>query len=325
MKIFVTGATGYIGSHIVKTLASKGHTVHAYCRSATKAKNITQDGVEVFIGTLDDIPAIIEGMRECEQVYHLAAFAKVWAKDSGDFYRINVEGTKNILEVARDLKVQRVVFTSTGGIYGASFGKPIDESYVRQKDFFNEYEGSKCLAESWVKSYVIDGLDVVIVSPTRVYGPYLFGEPESITKIIKSFVNGRWRWIPGPANKLGNYVFIDDVVRGHLMAMEKGRKGQTYLLGGSNHSFMEFFSLLKSSTGIKRTLFVLPIWIIGLVAFISLKLANWFGIEPKITPKWVAKARFDWVVSPELSFNELDIEPTPIEEGLSRTISWLKQ
>jgi len=324
MKIFVSGATGYIGSHLTKTLISKGHEVHAYCRSAEKAKNISWKGVEVFIGTLDNIPAIAKAMAGCEQVYHLAAFAKVWAKDSGQFYRINVEGTKNILDVATDLDVQRVVFTSTGGVYGASFGEAITEDFVRKADFFNEYEGSKSLAESWVKDYVIKGLDVVIVSPTRVYGPYIFGQSESVTRMIQSFVKGNWRWIPGPAEKLGNYVYIKDVVEGHIRAMEKGSRGRTYILGGTNHSYKEFFSVLKEVSGISRKLYVLPIWLIQLVAYASLKLADWFDIEPGLTPKWVAKAKFDWSVNPERSFTELDIESTPLAEGLKETVNWIR-
>lgn len=324
MKIFVSGATGYIGSHLVKALSSSGHEVHAYCRSAEKARNISWEGVKVFIGDLDSIADIKEAMVGCEQVYHLAAFAKVWARDSGEFYQINVEGTKNILDVAKDIAVKRVVFTSTGGIYGASIDSTITEEYVRQKDFFNEYEGSKCLAESWVKDYVINGLDVVIVSPTRVYGPYLFGKPESVTGMIQSYVAGKWRWLPGPAAKTGNYVFINDVVTGHLQAMAKGIRGRTYILGGYNHSNMEFFNVLKEVSGISRKLFALPIWLIWLVAYISLKLAEWFGIEPKLTPRWVAKAKYDWNVSAERSYTELDIVPTSLSEGLKETVDWIR-
>jgi len=324
MRIFVSGATGYIGSHLVKSLSASGHEVHAFCRSVEKAKNISWDGVKVFIGTLDDIDAIKCAMEGCEQVYHLAAFAKVWAKDSGQYYRINVEGTKNVLDVARDNNIKRVVYTSTGGIYGASFNGVITEDYIRQKDFFNEYEGSKCLAESLVKDYVINGLDVVIVSPTRVYGPYLFGKPESVTAMVQAYVRGKWRWLPGPPNKLGNYVYIRDVVLGHLYAMDKGIRGRTYILGGFNHSNSDFFKVLKEVSGISRKLYALPLWLIWLVAYLSLKRAAWFGIEPRLTPKWLAKAKYDWEVNAERSFTELGIAPTSLAEGLKETVRWIR-
>lgn len=324
MKVFVTGATGYIGSHLVKALANKGYEVHAYCRSARKGSFISFPGVQIFTGTLLEKGKLEEAMRGCQQVYHLAAFAKVWAKDSGHFYEVNVLGTKNLLEVAQSLEVEKVVFTSTGGVFGASMDGEVTEDFVRKKDFFNEYEGSKCLAESWVKDFVIQGMNIVIVNPTRVYGPYLFGQPESVTKMIASFVRGNWRWIPGSPENSGNYVFIDDVVRGHLMAMEKGIRGRSYILGGLNYSYQEFFGVLKKQSGIQRKLYQLPIWMIMLIAKISLFLANTFGLEPQLTPKWVAKAKYHWNVDASRSFNELGIEPTPLDIGLKATVEWLK-
>ncbi len=324
MKAFVTGSTGYIGSHLVNALIRRGYSVNALCRSVEKSKAIEQEGVEIIVGDLSNRDALIKGMENCSVVFHVAAMAKVWDKDSGSFYRINVEGTKNILDASVLGGVSRVVFTSTGGIYGASLKGTITEDSVRQLDFFNEYEGSKCLAESWVKDYVIRGLDVVIVSPTRVYGPYLFGEPESVTKMVKAFVKQSWRWIPGPVDKLGNYVFIDDVVNGHILAMEKGVKGSTYILGGSNHSYMEFFQLLRSLSGINRRLFPMPLWIIRFVAYVNLKSAQLFGIEPVITPKWVAKAKYDWKVDASKAHKELGMTITPLREGLQRTIDWIR-
>jgi len=324
MKIFITGGTGYIGSHLVKALVARGYIVHALCRSENKAKQISGEGVEIFFGDLDKESKILEAMKGCDIVFHVAAIAKVWEKDSGRFYKINVEGTKNVLDAALECGVKRVIFTSTGGVYGASINGPLSESSVRQKDFFNEYEGSKCLAESWVKDYVIQGLDVVIVSPTRVYGPYLFGKPESATRMIHDFVKGSWRWIPGPAEKLGNYVYIDDVIEGHILAMEKGEKGRTYILGGANHSYTDFFSILKSVSGIKRKLFPLPISLIYLIAYISLKLAEWFNIEPALTPKWVAKAKYNWEVDTSRAVLELGLKPTSLESGLRKTVEWIR-
>lgn len=324
MKIFVTGATGYIGSHLVKQLVESGHRVVAYCRSAAKAEHIRMDQVEIAIGDLDDRQGLMEAIQGCEAVFHVAAFARVWAKDSGTFYRINVEGTRNVLEAAKNSSVSRVVFTSTGGVFGASFDQPVTESHIRKKDFFNEYEGSKCLAESWVKDYVIAGLDIVIVSPTRVYGPYLFGTPESVTRMISSYVKGAWRWIPGPAEKIGNYVFIDDVVAGHIRALEKGKSGETYILGGTNHTYTEFFHILKQVSGLNKLMIPLPIWVINLIAYMNLLGARIFSIEPALTPKWVAKARYHWEVDVSKMREQLGVRGVPLEEGLRRTVSWLR-
>lgn len=324
MKIFVTGATGYIGSHLVKQLVASGHQVVAYCRSPKKAEHIRMDQVEIAIGDLDDRQGLTEAIQGCEAVFHVAAFAKVWARDSGTFYRINVAGTRNVLEAAKNSSVSRVVFTSTGGVYGASFDQPVSESYIRQKDFFNEYEGSKCLAESWVKDYVIAGLDVVIVSPTRVYGPYLFGAPESVTRMIQAYVSGGWRWIPGPAEKVGNYVYIDDVVAGHIRALERGKRGETYILGGTNHTYAEFFDTLRKVSGLNKKLIPLPLWLIYFIAYLNLLGARLFNMEPELTPKWVAKARYHWEVDASKTRKHLGVHGVTLEEGLQRTVSWIR-
>ena len=138
MKIFITGATGYIGSHLALRLAESGHEVHALCRSREKADQLNHPMIRPIIGDLHDYKALTEGMQGCDQVYHVAAFARVWAKDSGQFYAINVEGTRHVLNACVAAGVKKVVFTSTGGIFGASFGEAITESYIRKKDFFNE-------------------------------------------------------------------------------------------------------------------------------------------------------------------------------------------
>lgn len=324
MTVFITGATGYIGSHLAMRLAQSGVQVHALCRSEERGRLLEHPNIRKYYGDLHAIDVMDQAMQGCQQVYHVAAFARVWHRNPGTYYDINVSGTRHVLECCVRHRVEKVVFTSTGGVYGASTHGVITEDYIRQLDFFNEYEASKCLAESWVKDFVIQGLHVVIVSPTRVYGPYLFGSPESVTRMISQYVLGSWRWIPGPADKIGNYVYIDDVVTGHIQAMERGRAGQTYILGGTNHSYTEFFSLLQQVSGIRRRMIGLPLWLIRLIAWVEERKAVWLGMSPAMTPKWVAKARFDWEVDPSKSIREFDLQLVPLKEGLERTIAWLR-
>ena len=323
MKVFVTGGTGYVGSHLIKKLVENGNQVHALVRSKEKAKNIAHPNVIIFEGDLLDTKKIQAAMEDCEVVYHLAAFAKVWTKNVNTYFKMNVVATKTVLDIAKQLEVKKVVVTSTAGVYGASMDETITEEFVRTSDFFNEYESSKALAESWVKDYVIKGLDVVIVSPTRIYGPFLFGETASITQLIEKFVFNNWRIIPGDGSKIGNYVYIDDVVQGHLLAMEKGEKGHTYLLGGENHTYNDFFEQLSKSSGLKRKMIRLPLSIQMLFAKLQL-LKIPFGGTPLITPKWIAKGKYHWKVSPEKAKNELGLEITSLAEGVDQTIQWLK-
>lgn len=322
MKVFITGGTGYIGAYLVKKLVEQGHTVHALVRSPEKAKQIAHPNVVLFRGDILDKDSIEKAMEGCEQVYHLAAFAKVWAKEVKTFFYLNVVATNLILDAAIKFNVKRVVVTSTAGVFGASISGIITEKSGRDLDFFNEYESSKALSESKIKDYVIKGLDVVIVSPTRVYGPFLFGKTESITQLIEKFVLGNWRFIPGDGTKIGNYVFVEDVVEGHLLAMEKGQKGNTYILGGPNHSYNEFFKTVSEISGVKRKMIHMPIGLQMLFSRLQL-VKTWFGKEPLITPKWIAKGKYDWEVSPQKAIDELGLQPKSLKAGVKITVDWL--
>lgn len=323
MKIFVTGATGYIGAYLVKKLAEQGHTVHALVRSPEKAKNIAHPNIQFFKGDILDKASIEKAMEGCEQVYHLAAFAKVWAKEVKTFFDMNVVATNLILDAAIKFGIKRVVVTSTAGVFGASLSGTITETSARDLDFFNEYESSKALSESKIKDYVINGLDVVIVSPTRVYGPFLFGKTESITQLIEKFVLGKWRFIPGDGSKTGNYIFVEDVVDGHLLAMEKGKRGHTYILGGTNHDYNEFFQTISDVSGVKRKMIHMPIGLQMLFSRLQMT-KTWFGKEPLITPKWIAKGKYDWHVSPQKAIDELGLKPTSLKDGIKLTVDWLR-
>ncbi|TAL59574.1 MAG: NAD-dependent epimerase/dehydratase family protein [Bacteroidetes bacterium] len=323
MKYFVTGATGYIGAHLVRRLTNSGHTVHALVRDYKKAQAIKNERVKLFMGDITDPLSIEKAMEGCDYVFHLAAFAKVWAKNPKTFFDLNVTATNNVLDAAMKHGIKRCVVTSTAGVFGASLDETITEKSSRNFDFFNEYESSKALSESKIKDYVIAGLDVVIVSPTRVYGPYLFGSPESVTLMIEKFVNDRWRFIPGNGKKKGNYIFVSDVADGHLLAMEKGQKGHTYILGGTNHDYIEFFDALKKLSGVIRRMIKIPLALQSFIAYLQL-IKTWFGREPFFTPKWIAKGKYDWHVTPDKAIHELGLKITSLEEGLQRTMEWAR-
>lgn len=323
MSIFITGGTGYIGAHLLKKLTDAGEKIHVLVRSEKKATNIKHPNVAIFEGDIMNKDSIRDAMQGCNKVYHLAAFAKVWAKDPKIYFDINITATVNILEVAQEIGVSKVIVTSTAGVYGASVSDDITETYVRDFDFFNEYESSKAISESRIKDFVIAGLDVSIVSPTRVYGPYLIGQPQSVTQLIHKYVKGNWRIIPGDGTKIGNYVFVDDVIDGHILAMEKGQKGHTYILGGENHDYNSFFKILANESGIHRKMIKLPIGFQMLFSRIQLMKIP-FGGTPLITPKWIAKGKYDWKVDANKAINELGLKITSLQEGVKKTIDWVE-
>ena len=207
MNIFITGATGYVGNNLANRLAAEGHTVHAICRSANKKSLLSHPNIKIFEGDINNVASIENGMKNCEQVYHLAAFARVWSKDPGMFYKLNVEGTKNVLDVAKKLDVKNIVFTSTGGVLGPSNGRPVKEDDQRYGNVFNEYEDTKTQAENLCKEYCNKyGLRIVIVNPPRIYGPGIESESNAVTRLVKLYVKGKWKILPGDGKRTGSYV-----------------------------------------------------------------------------------------------------------------------
>ncbi len=326
MKVLVTGGSGYIGTHLIESLISQGHIVHALVRTPSRATHLIKPGIDIFNGDLTDISAVMKAMSGCKQVYHMGGCASVWERDPRVYYTINVEGTRNVLDAAIHHKVEKVVFTSTAGVLGPSISGVVHESKSRDIDFFNEYESSKAHAESLVKSYVTDfGLDAVIVSPTRVYGPYIAGQPGSITLIISKFIQGKWRFIPGDGTKIGNYVFVDDVVSGHLLAMLNGQPGGTYILGGDNYTYNEFFATLKEVSGSDYFLIKMPVFIQKLFAHIVLFFARLRGVTPAVTIKWIRRGNYHWEVCVDKAKNNLGYSVTPLKVGLKKTVTWAEK
>ncbi|MEN8251659.1 MAG: SDR family oxidoreductase [Bacteroidota bacterium] len=325
MKIFITGATGMLGSHIAKALSDRGHTVNVLVRSKEKAENLTFPNINIFEGDITDKQSIDAAMKGCRQVYHLAAFAGVWAPDTGTFYDVNVGGTTNVLQSALENNIEKVVITSTAGNLGPSIHGIITEDKVRDTDILNEYEGSKIMADSRAREFIArHNMNIVFVLPTRVYGPYLLGNHAAVTLVIDKFVNHGWRIYPGRGNETGNFVYIDDVTQGHLLAMEKGIKGESYIIGGENATSITFFELLGELSGIKRKMIRIPIWLQMLFARTQLFLANNFNRKPLITPGWIKKGTYDYEISSDKAVNALGYSVTPLKDGLSKTVEYLK-
>lgn len=325
MKIFVTGATGYIGQKLVARLINQGHDVHALCRTRPDGGLFDNPRITIYQGDLFDREKINEAMAGCKQAYHIAAYARVWAKNPKTFFEINVQGTVNVLDAALQQGVEKVVFTSTGGTYGISNGRPITEDCVRTVDFFNEYESSKFMAEEKVQQYVRQGLEAVIVHPTRVYGPGVWTESNAVSHLVKMYIQGEWHIIPGNGKALGNFSYVDDVVDGHLLAMEKGKAGEKYILGGENTDFNAFFALLKKLSDKSYLMVNIPMPLITLYGWQEEVTAKWFGREPLVTPKWTQKYKLDAALSSEKAIRELGYSITPLEVGLTRTLQWLRE
>lgn len=324
MKIFITGATGYIGTNLALHLANSGHTVHALYRSKSKAASLKHDNVRLFEGNISDAKSLKRAMQSCDGVFHVAAFARVWARDPKTFFDINVDGTLNVINMAARLGVKKIVFTSTAGVFGPSINGVITEESKKTIDFFTEYERSKSVAEEKILELVSKGQNIVIVNPTRVYGPGLLSVSNAVTRMIKFYIEGKFHIIPGNGKSIGNYVFIDNVIDGHILAMQKGKPGEKYILGGTNTSYTEFFDTLINVSQKKYYLFKLPLSLMSVTSNLMMIMSKLSGKPPMITPAWVKRLLYDWEVSSKKAESVLGYKITPLAEGLKKTINWIE-
>jgi nucleoside-diphosphate-sugar epimerase len=327
MKVLITGANGFLGARLAQRLANEGIEVRAMVRRIQNYPELQHPKIELCKGDVSDANSLAEAMRGIQQVYHLAALATDWAADMRDFYRVNVDGTVNVLEAAKAAGVEKIVVTSTAGTIGPpdpSNVYPVDENHIRWVNYLLDYEASKAIADERILQYVLNGLDVVTVSPTRVYGPGPMERKNGYLLLINSYLNKSIAAYPGLGDRLANMVFIDDVVEGHILAMEKGRAGEKYLLGGSNVTFKDLFDTLKKVIGKSTRTLPIPMRLFSMVAGINALTSRMSGKAPMLTRAWISKVKYSWPVSSEKAMRELGYAPVSFEEGIRRTVEWLR-
>jgi nucleoside-diphosphate-sugar epimerase len=336
-KVLVTGATGFIGTRLVQALVERGNRVRALSRRADPQPPpgfdwehggpLAHPNVELVRGDITDPESLRQAVEGCRYVFHLAAYAKNWAPDPKTYHRMNVEGMQNVFEAAEREAVERIVWTSTCVTLGPSRpGEVGDEQTPRTTDrFLTEYEETKAIAEQHAIERARDGLPVVIVNPTRVYGPGQLTEGNSVTLLIDQYDRGKAPILLNRGVNVGNWVLVDDVAEGHILAMEKGRIGERYLLGGENASLKELLDTVDRVSGKRH--FRMPVFPPGALTFAWLqkKRAEWLGIYPQITPGWVRTFLVEWAQSSDKAEKELGYRRTPLEEGVRMTYEWLQR
>lgn len=325
MKVLVTGATGFIGQNLTRYLFSKGYNIRAFCRSNSDISILSEIPVQIYRGDVLDMSSVERALDGCDYVFHLAGYAKNWSKDPQIYFDVNVKGTKNVLEASQKMDIKKVIFTSTSMTFGPSRESPIAEFKTRRIEFFCDYERSKFYAEDAVDCYVQRGLPVVIVNPTRVFGPGLLTEANSVTKMVMKYLKGKWRLTLADGSAIGNYVFIEDVVHGLWLALERGKPGEKYILSGENLSLNEFFDTLENLSHKHFKMIHVPSWIVRVYAGFLASLAGWFNSYPLITPDWVKVFCKDWAFSSNKAESELGYTFTPFQDALQKTINWLNK
>jgi nucleoside-diphosphate-sugar epimerase len=324
MGIFITGATGYLGNRLAKKLISFGEKVNLFVRNPDALGDMRSPNVNIFQGDLLDYDSVYDAMDGCRYVIHVAASARLWTKDPNDFYRINVEGTKLVLQAAKARNIEKFVHTSTGGVSGPSLSIPNTEETPRWASFNNDYEISKYLAEEEVLKAFREGLPALIVRPTRVFGPGNLSPSAGINRLISGYINNRFAFLPFDPKKVGNYGFIDDIVDGHIQAMRIGKPGEKYLLGGENVSYERLFDLMRKHVSQKGLVLRAPKTAIKTLSWLEFLLAKSFEREPSITPDFVVRLGQNAACDCSKAVREIGYKITPFEEALKTTIISLK-
>lgn len=322
MKALVTGATGFIGGAVVRALVKSGIDVRVLARAGADLQNIQNLTVERVEGDLRDPASLRRSLAGCRQLYHVAAHYALWAKDPSIFYDINVTGTKNLLEAARDIGVERIVYCSTIGAIGLPPGGGLgtEETPVSLEQMAGHYKRSKYLAEQEVVKLAKAGLPVVIVNPSAPVGA---GDvkPTPTGQVIVDFMKGR---MPAYIETGMNIVDVDDVAAGHLLAMEKGRIGERYILGNKNLMLREVFEIMSRLTGIKAPTIKLPRLAILPLAYANQWIANLTGQSPRIPLEGVKMAKYKMHYDCSKAIRELGIPLTPPEVALEKAVRWFR-
>ncbi|HVX48790.1 MAG TPA: NAD-dependent epimerase/dehydratase family protein [Chitinophagaceae bacterium] len=324
MQILVTGATGFIGSKLCMALAGSGNKVHALCRNVNSSLLPVHKNIHPYRGDLLDKRSLSEAMQGCRHVYHTAALAKMWVRKKTEFHHINVTGTKNVMETAIECNVEKLVHTSTCGVWGPVLKHPVTEEDPRITGFPIDYERTKYLAELEVNAAVKKGLRAVIVNPSRVYGEGPVTEGNIVGRMVQAYLQGRWHVNPAKGLQVSNYAYVNDVVQGHIAAMQKGVAGHRYILGGEDISFNHFFFMLQKVSGIHRMLFKVPQQYIQAYSYFEAFKTAVTGLPPVLLPAVAERLKYNQRYSSAKAIQQLDYTITPFANAFKKTVQYLQ-
>lgn len=314
----VTGASGFIGWHVTSKLIERGIPVRLLLRSGSVVHDLDAERVT---GDLRDAASLERAVAGCGVVFHIAADYRLWAKDPSELYRSNVDGTRNLLKAARTAGVERVVYTSTVGCIGIPSGSPGDETVsVDIDEMKGAYKRSKYQAEQVAIDFAKSGLPVIIVNPTAPVGDHDF-KPTPTGKIILDFIRGN---MPAFLDTGLNLVDVRDTAEGHLLACERGKSGERYILGCDNLTLEQIFGHLEKVSGMKAPRWRIPYSVAYAAGMASTSWANLTGHEPRAPLDAVKMARKKMFVSVAKAEQELGFRPGPVDAALGRAVEWFR-
>ena len=314
----VTGASGFLGWHVTRLLVERGHRVRALVRPASKIRELD---VEQVTGDLRDACSLERAVAGCGMVFHVAADYRLWAADESELYGSNVDGTRYLMEAARKAGVERVVYTSTVGCIGVPQGGEGDETRpVALSDMAGAYKRSKFLAEQTALEFAASGLPVVIVNPTAPIGDHDF-KPTPTGKIVLDFLKGE---MPAFIDTGLNIVDARDVALGQLLASERGKPGERYILGSENLTLAEILGKLAATTGRPAPTVKLPYAVAYAAGVVTTAWARVTGKPPRAPLDAVRIARKKMFVSHAKAARDLGFTPGSADGALRRAVEWFQ-
>jgi dihydroflavonol-4-reductase len=329
MKCFVTGGSGFIGANLVQELVARGHAVRVLLRPGSDTRGLAGAGFERVEGDLGDRERLQAGLRGCDWCFHVAASYHLWLKDYAPMYAANVDGTRTVLEAAAAAGCSRIVYTSTVGCIGLPKNTngqvtPSDETATAtEAQMSNHYKRSKWQAEQVALDLARKGLPIVIVNPSAPVGPRDV-KPTPTGQVIVDFLN---RAMPAYLDTGLNWVHVRDVAVGHILAAEKGRVGERYILGHAegNWTMQQAFAVLQEISGLPAPRLRIPYWVALAAAHVDETISRFTGKPPKAPLAGVRMAKYKMFFNPAKAIRELGLPQTPPRQALSEAVAWFGQ
>ncbi len=322
--VLVTGASGFVGSAVARALLARGRPVRVLLRPGSARDNVSDLAVDIRIGALEDPASLAAALAGCGALFHVAADYRLWVRDADAMYRANVDGTRALMEAALAGGVERIVYTSSVAVLGlkADGGDADETTPSTLDDMIGPYKRSKFLAEQAVRDLVRQkGLPAVIVNPSTPIGPRDV-KPTPTGRMIVEAASGR---MPAFVDTGLNLVHVDDVAAGHLLAEERGRLGERYILGGENLALKEILRRIAVLAGRRPPRISVPIPAIWPVALLAEAAAQLTGREPFVTRDGLRMARHKMFFTSAKAMRELGYAPRPADAGLADAVAWFRQ
>jgi nucleoside-diphosphate-sugar epimerase len=319
VRYFVTGATGFVGGALVRQLIERGHQVVTAARDPGRAGNLAALGVEVYRGDITDRATLVEPMRRADGVFHVAGWYKLGLRDTSPGYSINVQGTRNVLEVMRDLRIPRGVYTSTLAVFSDTHGRVPDESYRYNGPHLTEYDRTKWLAHYDVAEPMASmDLPLITVLPGLVYGP---GDTSLLHQTWMQYL--KRRLLVTPRDTAYCWGYVDDIAHAHILAMEKGTSGESYIIAGPAHTVVEALQMAQRITGIPAPRVQVPGALVRGLAQVIKPLRYRVQMPELYSYEGLrSTAGVTYLGSNAKARRELGYDPRPLEEGLPPALEW---